>query len=783
MPASLRRPLSWLFLVCALACGKAVAPGEGDGGGDGGPDGGGVRCGDGVVQGNEECDQGAQNGPGRGCERDCTFSCIAGDPVRGDAKCDPHDVCKGHGVCSSGHRCTLDNPTPTGELCGTPRLICRDGSCTPAVCGDAIITAPEECDDGVDDGTYGCNSDCRYVCKSSDITRNCRPLDPCQGQGTCNDDSHLCARGTPLVDGTGCPGGVCKAGICAPSGCGNGVVDPGEECDFGAHNGPGTGCETNCKLSCTASPDSCPQGDPCSGGATCHSVVVAGETGQKCLAGTPLGDNTPCETGGKVCRSGVCVVLSSGTCGDGHLDSGEQCDWGSANAPGAGCELNCTFSCTKSPDSCSSTADACLGSVSCTAVTVSAGSHLGQKCQLGAPPAACTLCGTRGVCQDHQCKTSSCGDGCVDESAGEQCEPPGTSTCDAHCHTIAHCGNGIREGSEQCDDGNLVNLDGCDSHCRFEQDQRATSVQLLLSVTSGSICAHDAIGGAIQTLAAVSLQGAIDKYVKDGSLTLAFAFLGLTDPTGAGTQAFTLGSLTGKPVAAPAGATYDGTSDLDWWYATDPGTIDSLRRPLETLDATIATKVLTAGPGSLTLSLVLGGAPTPLNLSAVRVRGNLTDGTLPLSSAAATPGHLRSEHLDPALKSFPKLTNGELCGNVQALSLASQAVPASVSSAKCVEGYTAANSLLDVLVSGCTVSLVVGFPPFTVIAPTQPDQVDPDAAQAGAGGPYTLSVDPATNAVSGCVDSTKAAVDLQACLTAAAYSVAFGFESDRVILK
>jgi cysteine-rich repeat protein len=30
------------------------------------------------------------------------------------------------------------------------------------------------------------------------------------------------------------------------------------------------------------------------------------------------------------------------------------------------------------------------------------------------------------------------------------------------------CGDGDREGSEQCDDGNLVNNDGCSSNCRIE---------------------------------------------------------------------------------------------------------------------------------------------------------------------------------------------------------------------------------------------------------------------------------------------------------------------------
>lgn len=31
--------------------------------------------------------------------------------------------------------------------------------------------------------------------------------------------------------------------------------------------------------------------------------------------------------------------------------------------------------------------------------------------------------------------------------------------------SVGTCGNGIVEGSEECDDGNLINEDGCDSLC------------------------------------------------------------------------------------------------------------------------------------------------------------------------------------------------------------------------------------------------------------------------------------------------------------------------------
>src|SRR5262249_19626683 len=137
------------------------------------------------------------------------------------------------------------------------------------------------------------------------------------------------------------------------------------------------------------------------------------------------------------------------------------------------------------------------------------------------------------------------------------------------------------------------------------------------------------------------------------------------------------------------------------------------------------------------------------------------------------------EHLDPALQSFASLTDGEMCANVSAASLAHVPAPADLISGgsnACSEDYSADNSLLDVFVSGCKVFL------FTAIKSTQPDTVDDQATAAGAGGPYRLSKN-AAKVVTGCQDKNGATVPLDACLSAAAYSSAFQFETDRVILK
>jgi hypothetical protein len=82
----------------------------------------------------------------------------------------------------------------------------------------------------------------------------------------------------------------------------------------------------------------------------------------------------------------------------------------------------------------------------------------------------------------------------------------------------------------------------------------------------------------------------------------------------------------------------------------------------------------------------------------------------------------------------------------------------------CSQGYQGQNnSLLDVIVGGCTI-LGMG-----VVKPTQPDTADSTAPPAGAGPHYVLTVGN-NRVVSGCRDKNGKTVDLQSCLKAAAYS-------------
>lgn len=182
-------------------------------------------CGDGVVEGDELCDDGNADN-----DDDCLTACSG-----------PADCCVPN-VCGDG----WVNATNGGG--GFPVEVCDDGNtedgdaCSAdcqqdlTLCGNGLIDLGEECDDGVG------NSDTLMdACRTS-----CR-LPGC-GDGV-RDTDEGCDDGN-TADGDGCSAG------CVAEVCGNGVLEGGEYCDgaavasltcadFGFTDGE-LGCATDC---------------------------------------------------------------------------------------------------------------------------------------------------------------------------------------------------------------------------------------------------------------------------------------------------------------------------------------------------------------------------------------------------------------------------------------------------------------------------------------------------------------------------------------------------------
>jgi cysteine-rich repeat protein len=96
-----------------------------------------------------------------------------------------------------------------------------------------------------------------------------------------------------------------------------------------------------------------------------------------------------------------------------------------------------------------------------------------------------------------------CGDGVVEGS--EQCD--GGLGCGADCRPVPKCGNGVREAGEQCDDGNTAAGDGCGATCQWEKtaevepNNTPAAADAALPVITGSVN----LGGSINAIGDVDL--------------------------------------------------------------------------------------------------------------------------------------------------------------------------------------------------------------------------------------------------------------------------------------
>src|SRR5690554_2134802 len=69
---------------------------------------------------------------------------------------------------------------------------------------------------------------------------------------------------------------------------------------------------------------------------------------------------------------------------------------------------------------------------------------------------------------DSTGETSDCADvGCSCEDVTDCSDD--LACVDGVCGPVAVCGDQLREASEQCDDGNSVDGDGCDNDCTFTE--------------------------------------------------------------------------------------------------------------------------------------------------------------------------------------------------------------------------------------------------------------------------------------------------------------------------
>jgi len=195
--------------------------------------------------------------------------------------CDPVDGCQHdplEGPCSDGTDCTLGDSCQNGVCVSGPLLDCEDGNpCTDDACDpllgcqnvpneapctdDDLCTVNDFCSDGECLSGEAKDCDDENICTTDscapkigcvfalnnlecDDGNDCTENDTC-GNGECVGGPQVdCDDGNPCTNDTCNPGEGCIHAEFAPC-CGNGVLEPGEECDDGNWVG-GDGCEEDC---------------------------------------------------------------------------------------------------------------------------------------------------------------------------------------------------------------------------------------------------------------------------------------------------------------------------------------------------------------------------------------------------------------------------------------------------------------------------------------------------------------------------------------------------------
>ncbi|OGJ61417.1 hypothetical protein A3D88_02100 [Candidatus Peribacteria bacterium RIFCSPHIGHO2_02_FULL_52_16] len=270
------------------------------------------RCGDNIVTAGEACDDGNV--------RDldgCSFTCQRETGRCGDAilqageQCDDGNVFTGDGC----NFCTVTTTPRCGDFVVTAGEDCDDGNnfdgdgCAAGCqnerpgCGDGRVQAGEQCDDGNASAADGCSPSCQFV--------NNLCGDGVKTAGESCDDGNL-------RDGDGCSGRCALEPGVQPR-CGDGAMTRGEECDDG-NSRDFDGCSSKCLLEL----------------GRCGDGVLQKMQGEQCEPS--LHDRNLPYRCGEDCR------FFSLFCGNGTVDSGEECDNGDANSdqlPNR-CRTNCS---------------------------------------------------------------------------------------------------------------------------------------------------------------------------------------------------------------------------------------------------------------------------------------------------------------------------------------------------------------------------------------------------------------------------------------------------------
>ncbi|MFT3711392.1 MAG: GEVED domain-containing protein [Archangium sp.] len=374
-------------------------------------------CGDGVVNGTEQCDSGGVSTGECGCQLSCAWTpttAQCGSSPSG--ACDAQDMCDGAGSCSAlflnaSTECRAANGAcDVAETCtGTSAACPADGFSTGSVCriSAGACDVAETCDGlsaACPGDAFATSGVCRGATDVCDVAESCNGLSAacpadnfapatttCRAStGTC-DVAEQCSGGSAAcpADGFASASTTCRAA--------NGLCDVAEQCTGTSDVCPAdafAAATTTCRPAnglcdvaeqCNGSSAACPSDGFSPSSTVCRPTNGACDVAESCTGTTGACPNDGFASASTQCRAanGVCDVAescsgssaacpndgfapSSTTCraSNGPCDVAEACTGGSAACPNDGFASSATVCRTANggcdaPESCSGSSAAC----------------------------------------------------------------------------------------------------------------------------------------------------------------------------------------------------------------------------------------------------------------------------------------------------------------------------------------------------------------------------------------------------------------------------------------
>jgi len=145
------------------------------------------------------------------------------------------------------------------------------------------------------------------------------------------------------------------------------------------------------------------------------------------------------------------------------------------------------------------------------------------------------------------------------------------------CSLIQQCGNGIREGTEQCDDGNAANGDGCSVTCTVESGWQCVGSN---PTVCGTVCGDGLVRGSEQcddgnttngdgcSSACTLENGPAGILIKNGSGTVNYSAMLDISSTQRGVLIPRMSATQRNAIAGPATGlmVFDNTTNSFWFY-------------------------------------------------------------------------------------------------------------------------------------------------------------------------------------------------------------------------